>query len=217
MVKIFGTDEFALRAFSAAFGFLSILLVFYIGMELFDPKTALLSSFLASINLTLLWYSQEARQYIFLLFLSLFSVLMLFKYLKAQKSRFLAGLFISNALIVYSQFSWIIFLCFEGIYILYVSYSNFVKHKKIYWQLLALFLVLALLYIPIIGKAIFSKTDTVRLYGRPDIRQFAEFGIRLVTWMYPSEPMRQKIYEFSFANVYLNGFCYCLQQLYICL
>ena len=48
---LFNVSDISLRAFSALFGSLAIITIFYLGRLLFDDKTAILAAFLSSINL----------------------------------------------------------------------------------------------------------------------------------------------------------------------
>ena len=190
---VFGFDEFSLRSFSAIFGILSIAAVFYLTKYLFDEKTALLASLFSSINLTLIWYSQEARQYSYLLFLSLLSSIFLLKALKEKKTLHYIGLLIVNAFIIYSHFPWLIFIAFEAVYAAYILYKEH-KDKKVFdKKIIIAFLMIGLLYLPIIGRALFSQSQYASLFGRPSIISVAEFGVMLSTWLYPSELMREKI------------------------
>ena len=196
--KIFGISEFSLRGFSAILGSLSLIAIFYLARYLFNEKIALLATFLASINLTLVWYSQEARQYSYLLFLSLLSIIFLLKSLRENKTKDIIGLLIVNSIIIYSHFTWLIFITLEGVYALYIIYKDFVDKKELNKKIIAIFLIIGLLYLPIIGRAIFNQSEFVEVHGRPDINQLTEFGIQLSTWLYPSVYMREEIYENSF-------------------
>ncbi|MBL6992065.1 MAG: glycosyltransferase family 39 protein [Bacteriovoracaceae bacterium] len=195
---LFGVSELAVRSFSAILGSLALIVVFYLTRYLFDNKIALLSTFLSSINLTLIWYSQEARQYSYLLFLSLLSVMLLLKSLNEGKVKYVAGLLIVNALIIYSHFPWIIFIVFEGVYSLYRIYSLYANKKKLHKRIIVAFVIMGVLYLPIMGRATSNELDVADLYGRPDVSKLAEFGVQLATWLYPSLEMRQKIYDNTF-------------------
>ena len=196
--KIFGVSEFSLRGLPAILGLFALILIFYLVKYLFDEKIALLSTFLASINLTLIWYSQEARQYSYLLFLSLLSAIFLLKSLEREKTKYIVGFLSVNAFIVYSHFPWIMFIAFEGLYALYIMYVDYTKKGVVYKKIIVALLIIGLLYLPIIGRVIFSKTSNVQFYGKPSISQIVKFGIQLSSWLYPNETMRQKIYDFSF-------------------
>ena len=195
--NIFGTNEMSFRSFSALLGSMSLLLIFYLAKHLFDEKIAIMSTFLASINPTLIWFSQEARQYSFLLFLSLISLLFLLKVLNENKVKYLVGFLAVNFLIIYSQNTWMLFIFFEGAYALYRIYLDYIRKKAVNKKIILAFLLLFIFYIPIINIAIFSDTNTIDLYGRPQLTQIAKFGVQLTGWLYPSEGLRQKIYDFN--------------------
>src|SRR3990167_4926541 len=71
--KIFGLSEFKLRFFSAIFGIASIYMIFLLGKTIFNEKVGLIAAFILSINHQHIYYSQEARNYSFLVFLALLS------------------------------------------------------------------------------------------------------------------------------------------------
>ena len=193
--NLFNVSDTSLRAFSALFGSLSIMIIFYLGRLLFDDKTAILATFFSSINLTLIDYSQEARQYSFLLFLSLVSVVIFLKYLKSKKWTYLVMLLLCNALIIYSHYPWFLFIAAEGVYATCLVCNQYIKHKKLDKRLIAVFLVLGLMYLPLISRVLSTNTDTVKFFGRPNAINTAEFGVQLSTWLYPADPMRQKLHN----------------------
>lgn len=71
---VFGVSDLSLRAFSLAFGMLTLLVVYVIVKHVFSYKAALLVTFLASINPFLVQYSIEARSYSFYGFLTVLAV-----------------------------------------------------------------------------------------------------------------------------------------------
>ena len=79
---LFGHTTFVVRMLSAVFGVLSIYLLYLIGRELNDKKTGIIAALLASVNYFFIYYSQEARAYILLTFLTVFSFYKLIKFLK---------------------------------------------------------------------------------------------------------------------------------------
>lgn len=195
--KIFGISEFSLRAFSTMFGILSLILIFYLARYLFNEKVALLSALLASVNLTLVWYSQEARLYSYILFLSLLSLILLLKFLRENKLKYIIGFIIVSILIVYSHFPMILFIMFEGMYTIYRVYKDYSKKNILNKNVIIAFLIIGLMYLPILERAIFNQDENIRIYGKPGINQLAEFAVQLSTWLYPSIAMRQKIYDLS--------------------
>ena len=183
---LFGISELSLRSFSAVFGILSLILIFYLTNLIFNKKIALLSTFFSAINLTLILYSQEARVYAFILFLSLLSIILLIKYLKEGKGIYIVGFTICDIIILYSQFSWLIFVFAEGLYALFVLYRIYKIKMKFDKKLFIALFILGVVSMPVIGKAFFSDIDTAdteKVYGRPDITRIAEFGVQLFTYV----------------------------------
>lgn len=66
-----GTEEWLLRLPSALAGIASLVLLYLLGRELFDRPTALLATALLALSPLHLWYSQEARFYALVVFLTL--------------------------------------------------------------------------------------------------------------------------------------------------
>jgi len=69
-VSIFGSAEISLRIPSVIFGVLIIYFIYLIAKKLFDVKTGIIASILASTSGLLIYYSQEARMYSLTAFLA---------------------------------------------------------------------------------------------------------------------------------------------------
>jgi 4-amino-4-deoxy-L-arabinose transferase-like glycosyltransferase len=72
-VRLFGQSEFALRFLSLIFAILSVPLLYATGTRLVDEWAGLAAAALGTLSPMVLWYSQEARMYMMLAFLSLLS------------------------------------------------------------------------------------------------------------------------------------------------
>lgn len=68
-VSLFGSSEIVLRIPSVIFGIGLIYFVYLVTQKLFDQKTAFISSLLTATSGLLIYYSQEARMYMFVAFL----------------------------------------------------------------------------------------------------------------------------------------------------
>src|SRR3989338_2921383 len=84
-VGSFGTSEFSLRLPSLVFGVLSVLVLYLVVNQIFNRKTALISSFLMSISVFQIVYSQDARSYTLLSLLTLLSALFFIRIVKNGK------------------------------------------------------------------------------------------------------------------------------------
>ena len=142
-IQIFGNGELQLRFPSAVFGILSILIIFYIGKELFNYKIGLISSFLLSINLTHLIFSQEARMYSLLLFTSLLSNYFFIRLLKEETPKNITLFILSTSLMLYSHNLAFFILIFQGIYLLLIKKNKLFKTKIFVSQLVSV-----LIFIP---------------------------------------------------------------------
>jgi uncharacterized membrane protein len=67
---VFGTSEFALRSMSALFGTLTVPAAFYAARDLVSERAGLVTALLVALDPLLIWYSQEARSYVLLVFFS---------------------------------------------------------------------------------------------------------------------------------------------------
>jgi uncharacterized membrane protein len=83
--KLFGFSEFALRIFSAIFGSLSLIIIYFLGKELFNRKVGLIAELLFAISPLQISFSQEARSYAFFIFLTLCSFYFFIRYMKEPK------------------------------------------------------------------------------------------------------------------------------------
>jgi len=123
-MSLFGNSEYSARSFSVLFGILSLYLIYLLGSLLFNRRVGIISSIILSVNVFNIDYSQKARMYTLLLFLSLLSVYLYLNVLKKLKSedcrRYYYGLFIINIFLLYThifglfvvlaEFSWLFFV-----------------------------------------------------------------------------------------------------------
>jgi mannosyltransferase len=86
-VGLFGNGEGSLRSLSAIFGTAAVLVMFLVGSRLFDSRTAFIGALLFAVSPFQVYYSQEARPYGLLVFLSLASYLFFVKIIKPDHRR----------------------------------------------------------------------------------------------------------------------------------
>lgn len=84
----FNYSVFGIRLFSAIFGLASVWATYLLAKELFNKRTALYASLIATISPLAIQYSQEARMYAMLVFLILLASYFFVKGLKTGKSRY---------------------------------------------------------------------------------------------------------------------------------
>jgi mannosyltransferase len=82
-LRVFGSSDRAGRSFSAVCGLATVLTTYLIGRRAFDGRTALWSAWLAAVCPPLVYYSQEARMYSWLVFLTTLSWLAFLSFRRA--------------------------------------------------------------------------------------------------------------------------------------
>ncbi|MEO6859115.1 MAG: glycosyltransferase family 39 protein [Solirubrobacteraceae bacterium] len=102
--QIFGTGEGGLRALSAVLGIGLIPLVYLSGKELISRRAGLFAAALAAVNPFLIWYSQEAREYMLLCVLATASVLLFARAWREPTGRRLAWWALVAALALLTQY-----------------------------------------------------------------------------------------------------------------
>ena len=114
LFKLFGYTSFVVRFYSAIIGVFGIYFTYLLGKEMFSKRVGIIAAALISVNYFQLFYSQEARPYIFLYLLSILSFYYLIRYLKDNSIKnalahgFIAGLMISfhffGLFVLFSQY-----------------------------------------------------------------------------------------------------------------
>jgi mannosyltransferase len=73
--QVTGTGEFGLRSLSAVAGVATVVVAYFLGVELRGRRAGVVAAALVAVNPMLLWYSQEARAYALFALLTAFSFL----------------------------------------------------------------------------------------------------------------------------------------------
>ena len=147
-VSLSGMSETSLRMPSAIFGILSIPLIYFLGKRLFSERVGLYASLLMAFSSIGLYYSNEARPYSFLIFLSMSSFLFLDMILK--KERFGTVLYVlSGILMLYTHIFSVFILVSQIAYILIAS-----GKRPALWKWVAFQGTIILAYLPWISVAL---------------------------------------------------------------
>jgi len=132
--NIFGTSTASLRFPSAIFGVASIILLFFITRELFNNKIALISSFLLSVSLPDIMFSQTARVFSLFTMITLISV---FFFIKAKEDKYIFLWFLSLILLNTVHYIGLIVTLIQGIILL-----KYKKNLLYLWSFSLLFFIL---------------------------------------------------------------------------
>lgn len=147
-IGLFGMSEGATRSLSAIFGIISILLIYQVGVLLFNTRVGLLSSFLSSISIFHIHYSQEARGYSLLLLLSLLSYLFFIKILEEDKKGDYLYYFITNTVLGYTHFYGLIIIASQVFF--FVFFWGKYRFKRIKFLITLAGIIIALLPLALI-------------------------------------------------------------------
>jgi mannosyltransferase len=109
-----GESEFALRAFSALSGVLSVACAYALGAVLFAPGVGMVAAFLTALNTFSIYYSQEARMYALLALLAALAMLCFVKWLDTRRPSLLIGMALCNAAGLYTHYAYPLNLAAQG-------------------------------------------------------------------------------------------------------
>jgi len=114
-----GSSEFWVRALSVLIGVVSIAAIYVLGKQLFDKWVGLLSAFLLTISPLHIWYSQEARMYILVAALSLYSAIFMLLALREGKFWQWLAYVLTTALLMNAHYFAVFLVPFQNVYALY--------------------------------------------------------------------------------------------------
>lgn len=80
--QIFGISSFVVRFFSAAMGVLAVYSIYHLGKTLYNKRAGLYAAAFLSVNAFIIFYSQEARPYMLLVFAVIFSFIRVVYFIK---------------------------------------------------------------------------------------------------------------------------------------
>jgi uncharacterized membrane protein len=122
--KVFGNGEAGLRSLSALAGCAVIPIAYLCGRELVSKRAGLVAAAFAAVNPFMIWYSQEAREYMLLAALSGLSLLFFAKALRDPSGRRLAWWALFSALAVLTHSFAAFLVAPEAVWLIYVARSR---------------------------------------------------------------------------------------------
>ena len=159
-----GNSELILRLPSMLMGVFSVPLIYALAKRLFGEKEGLISAFLLSISIMHIFYSQEARMYSMLLFLSLCSMWSFLLALERNKKSYWMGFTLFTILSIYTHYFGVFIFLAQVLFYLFTGLSlskrektfNFfkLKNKAQFKSALASLLFVALAFSPRIHIAL---------------------------------------------------------------
>lgn len=169
-----GETEFSLRALSAAFGVLAIVILYALGRELFGRRIGSLAAFFLALSPLHIWYSQEARMYSMVAAISLLSSYFLLLALRKGQIRYWLAYILTATLALYTHYFMLFVLLFQNLFAFYwLRQGNRAKDLWYKWLIaeLAIFL-LFLPWLPIFYRQVVARGGdwAEKTIGRPSTR-----------------------------------------------
>lgn len=183
-IKFFGVNAFSVRFFSAFFGVLSIVILYFYLKENFSQKLAMLGSFLLTFNPWHLFFSRAALE---VNVATTFSLLGLFFFQKAINKKAWFYQFISFLFFVLSVYTYNVSRVIAPLIFLSLIFLNrkvLFKHFKI--QTFAIFFLFCLLILPLIIASFLGQGGTISqtgelLIGGHSLASVIEFRSHLIS------------------------------------
>jgi len=146
--RMFGINEFSVRALSSIFGILGIIAIYFLGKELFSKEVGIFASAILSVNSFHLYYSQEVRMYSLLFLLTVLSFLFFVRLVKRPSIRNSLWYLLFTVLLIYTHYFGLFVFASQIIFFIFVSveYLKESKSEKKYFLVITFIIILS--YIP---------------------------------------------------------------------
>ncbi len=175
-IKLFGNSEYSVRLISVIFGVLTIFMMYKMGGLIFDKQAGFYSALLTTVSLFHIEYSQTARMYSMVSFLSLMSMYFFIKILQKKSAFFCINYLIWSVFLLYTHNYAMFVILVQNLYFLMSRRNSrettYDRLRLCDWFFLQALLFLA--FLPWIG--VFTKqTEWVQTHKypipKPDIHE----------------------------------------------
>lgn len=178
---IFNDSEFALRGFSALFGLLIILVIFFVAKDIFKSrKVAWLACFLASVNYFLIWFSTQARPYTLAAFLGLVSFWFFIKLIRDFKKPFFFFYILFTVLGIYTH-PWLSLIFVSQVLTLILFYK---KDLKIFLGQLIILILSIPNFLILLTLSQSNSTNWIGQVGINDLLSSFKYFTFGSSWLY---------------------------------
>ena len=168
-----GDSETVVRALSALVGCLTVPVLYALGQVLFDRAVGLFSALLLILSPLHLWYSQEARMYALVTFLTACSVYCLLLILRSNARLHWLGYVLSTTIALYTHYYAFFVLFFQNLFMIYLFCTRRSGRRLISTWLVAQAAVLLCFspWLPILFQQATSGEGgwVARVIGRPSL------------------------------------------------
>ncbi len=176
-MSLFGQSDIILKLTSVLSGILSIIVMYFVGLEK-NKKTGLIAALFTAISSFLIYYSQEVRFYSLLFLFSALSLLFTIKLLKKITIQNIILLSISNLLIIFTHTIGFVYVFFN---LLYLSLELFRNYKKTILKIWGIGILVIISASPFIIK-IFSTNSFSQWWAN---FSFSNLGFLLTDYFSP--------------------------------
>ena len=184
-MTLVGRGEFSVRFFSLFWGVLLVPLIYQVGRRWLERRVALLAALLVGFSPYLVWYSQEAKMYSFLAFLSLLSVHLYLLALERTRWYLWLAYLLTTGLSMYIHILAVLLVPFQALFYL-ISWPRYRGASKAWLIAMG---ILVLPYLPLarweIPTLLSSFTTGHKFYTLPEI-----FTVLLFSFGLNSAPYR---------------------------
>ena len=204
--KYLGDTETLLRLPSAISGIFSIFAIYLLAKHLYSSREGLAAAFMMAIFWCPIFYSQEARNYSFLI---LFSILSSFFWVKLfinknnsqeeSSLRTIFGYILASLALIYTHYFGMILLALQGI----GAYLFSLKNPKRILQNTTVYLAISLGYLPWIPSALeqFTHMERISWIDKPTITVFPAYISFILNRSHVLAIVALLLLAFLFVNV----------------
>lgn len=118
-MKVFGSSEASIRFVSLIFGVAALFMMYQMGKYLFNREIGIVSALLLALSRPNIYYSQEARGYSLMLFLTLVSFYFFLQLRDRKNIAAPAGYLVSSILLMYTHMFGVLIIITQTIYLLF--------------------------------------------------------------------------------------------------
>lgn len=208
VVHYIGNSEFWIRFPSVIFGILSILMIYILGKYIYSAKEGLIAASICSVLWAPLYFSQEARVYSMLFLFSMITTFYLLKINNSYrektkpKTHWIVLYILSAIFIVYFQYLGLLLIILQGV----LSLILLRKSRKSILNMLLIYFIIALAYLPWIPHAIQQISNGVEWIDKPNILSFGYYLAFLFNQSIWILSLAVIILIFFIFNLFKNGF-----------
>jgi|GEM_PF-707908 len=147
-IQLWGESEYSIRLLSVLAGVISIIIIYRIGVLLFDKNSGVLAAYILALAQFQIYYDREARMYSLLGLLALLSMYYFIRLFRERRFSVAVGYLLSSLLLVYTQnMGWLIIIT-QNLFFPITLFSNRRPHVFTLKKWLKLEVILLICYLP---------------------------------------------------------------------